>query len=93
MNRQASNGISMTPTEQALSAIWKEILELQDCPMDVNYVDLGGTSVSLYLIIERINQQWGLDFDPQFFFDPERATLRDISAELDLALSAQKNAA
>jgi len=66
--------------EGAVAAIWKEILNVPAVRPDDRYLDLGGNSVSLYLIVERIRSDLKVDINPQHFFHPERSRLSDIAA-------------
>ena len=71
-----------TPEELGLSEIWKEFLTLEKVNRDDKYLDLGGNSVALYLIVERIKEKYGFDIDPQIFFHPENSRLSDIASEI-----------
>ncbi|MFI6902189.1 phosphopantetheine-binding protein, partial [Nonomuraea sp. NPDC050394] len=49
------------PTEQALAAIWRSLLDLQDVGRHQNFVTLGGDSVLATRLAEEIRIEFGVD--------------------------------
>ncbi|TKC86273.1 hypothetical protein FAZ69_20680 [Trinickia terrae] len=68
-----------TPEEAALASIFCEILNLDRIDPDVGYLDLGGNSISLYLILEKVKERYAIDLDPQLFFKRETSSLRELA--------------
>lgn len=46
--------------EDALAAIWCEVLEVPSVSADDNFFDLGGHSVLLHMVRDRIDERLGL---------------------------------
>jgi acyl carrier protein len=69
--------------EDRLAHIVQETLGLPSVSRTSRYVDLGGNSVSLYLIIERVKSEMGIDLEPQLFFHPTQSSIGDIAREIN----------
>ncbi len=74
-----------TPEEVRLTDILMEVLEIPEIRRTDRYLDLGGNSVSLFLVVERIRNEMGVDIDPQLFFDPNRSSIAGLAKEIALA--------
>ncbi len=70
-----------TPTEEAVRAIWYEVLSASDIGVEDNFFALGGHSLSAVRLVTRINAAYGADLTlSAFFLDP---TIRGVSRIVD----------
>src|SRR5439155_21574551 len=58
-----------TPAEQALGAIWGEVLGLEAVGLDDNFFDLGGHSLVAVRLVARIQAALGIDLALRAVFD------------------------
>ncbi|MFJ7997200.1 phosphopantetheine-binding protein [Streptomyces sp. NPDC096310] len=49
----------VTATERAIAAIWSEVLEVSQVSVEDNFFDLGGHSVLLHMVQDRIGRELG----------------------------------
>ncbi|MFE3604014.1 phosphopantetheine-binding protein, partial [Streptomyces sp. NPDC059142] len=49
----------VTATERVLAAIWSEVLEVSQVSVEDNFFDLGGHSVLLHMVQDRIGRELG----------------------------------
>lgn len=59
----------LDPTTEAVLAIWREVLELDDLGPDEDLFDLGGHSLTITAIAARIHRSLGVDVPLDVFFD------------------------
>jgi amino acid adenylation domain-containing protein len=60
-----------TPTEEVLAGIWRELLKVDQIRVHDNFFDLGGHSLMIVRLINRINQTFGVSLSvPEFFHNP-----------------------
>nr|WP_272923643.1 phosphopantetheine-binding protein [Streptomyces sp. SID8373] len=71
-------GTGSDPTTEAVLAIWREVLELDDLGCDEDLFDLGGHSLTITAIAARIHRTLGVDLPFDVFFDAP--TVRGIAA-------------
>jgi acyl carrier protein len=64
-------------TEQALAALWDEVLEVQKVGVTHSFVELGGDSLKAIRLLSRIFQHFGVEVKLQELFP--RATVRDLA--------------
>ncbi|MEV6124461.1 amino acid adenylation domain-containing protein [Streptomyces sp. NPDC052077] len=57
------------PVTEAVLAIWREVLELDDLRPDEDLFDLGGHSLTITAIAARVHQKFGVDVPLDVFFD------------------------
>jgi len=70
-----------TPTETSLAALWSQILGIETIHADDSFFSLGGNSLQLIRLMDRIASIWGLAVDPSgIFIHP---TLRAMARLLD----------
>jgi aryl carrier-like protein len=62
-----------------LSAIWKEVLNVDEVGLDDNFFDIGGDSIYLVDVVA-MAQERGLTFTPVVVF--EHPTIRSLAAHL-----------
>lgn len=68
-----------TPEEAELARIFCEVMNLDRIEREAAYLELGGNSVSLYLILEKVKERYAIDLDPQLFFKSETSSLRALA--------------
>ncbi|NEO29118.1 MAG: amino acid adenylation domain-containing protein [Symploca sp. SIO3C6] len=70
------------PTEEALVAIWSQLLGLEKIGIDDNFFELGGHSLLAAQVISRSQQALGVEIPPQSLFEnPTVATLAEAIAQ------------
>ena len=68
-----------TPSEISLVAIWKDILGLDQIGADDSFLELGGDSLQLMRMLNRVRQIFGRDVSiPGFFVSPTVSALAKI---------------
>jgi acyl carrier protein len=72
-----------TPAEQALAAIWAEVLALEAIGLDDNFFDLGGHSLVAVKLVARIQAALGIDLPLRAVFDAP--TLRAMATLAEAA--------
>ncbi len=81
----ASPAASPTPTsptdiEQELAQIWKTALRLDAVGFDDNFLHLGGDSISMMTVLDRVEQQYGIRIAPAEFY--QQGTIRHLAAHV-----------
>lgn len=75
-----------SPSEKYLAALWAEIIGLD--PNQVllphKFLEVGGNSLTLNIILARIEAETGASISPELFFDDERSSLFEVAKELDI---------
>ena len=56
-----------TPIEEALAAIWAEVLTLDEVGVHDNFFDLGGDSLLTMKVISRLKKSTGISLEPREF--------------------------
>ena len=79
-------GSSPTCTEERIAEVWRVVLDVPRVERDADFFDLGGTSLSLLRMFNRVNEVFGLDLDITVLIDG--ATVRLLGRHVDAALSA-----
>jgi hypothetical protein len=74
-------GPPLTPTEQVLAAIWSEVLEVPHVGVEQNFFDLGGHSVLLHMVLDRVVSRLGMN--PPLIELFQYPTVRGLAAYLD----------
>ncbi|SAL34692.1 non-ribosomal peptide synthetase [Caballeronia humi] len=73
------------PAEEALAAVWKEVLKAERIGRDDNFFELGGDSILVLQVIARSRKR-GLRFTPKQLFDgPTVAQLAQVAKLVDAA--------
>jgi hypothetical protein len=75
-------------SERYIAAIWSEIIGLKKVTSSDRFLDIGGNSLTLTLILNRIKSERGVSMDGEPFFDPQRSSLAALAEQLDAALAA-----
>ncbi len=61
----ADSALPLTETEQALSAIWSQLIGTTDIGRDATFFDVGGHSLLALQAINQIEEQWNKRLQPQ----------------------------
>jgi amino acid adenylation domain-containing protein len=79
-----------TPTEEALAAVWAEVLRVERVSVEDNFFALGGDSMRILQVISRA-QERGLSLSAQQVYQHQtvRELARDLEESLNLAESAK----
>lgn len=75
-----------TTNEKYLAVLWSEVIGLRQVLLSHKFVRVGGNSLTLNIILTRIETEKGATLDPQLFFDDDRSSLFELARELDAAL-------
>ncbi|MFC5220499.1 thioester reductase domain-containing protein [Streptomyces coerulescens] len=76
-------GTVATPTEQAVAAVWREVLGVRDIDPDEDFFEVGGHSLRAVRVLLRLRERLGVDLPVQVFF--AAPTIRTLAAEFDRA--------
>ncbi|GAA0229475.1 hypothetical protein GCM10009527_027460 [Actinomadura nitritigenes] len=79
-----------TPTEEALAAIWADVLGLDRVGVDDDFFDLGGHSLLATQVVSRIRSTFGAELTLAALFD--RPTVARFAAAVDEAVPASGGA-
>jgi amino acid adenylation domain-containing protein len=71
-----------TPTEQAIAAIWQDLLRVEGVGLDDNFFDLGGHSLLAVECVARVESELGLRVAPR---EMVYQTLRQVAANCEVA--------
>lgn len=64
---------------EAMRTIWEDAIGERGIDETRSFLDVGGNSVALFLIVEKIREAWGVDVEPELFFQEDGSSLRDVS--------------
>lgn len=73
-------------SEKYLAALWSEIIGVDHVQLPDKFLDIGGNSLTLNIMLTRIKAETGAELDPQLFFDDDSSSLRELAKELDISL-------
>jgi Phosphopantetheine attachment site len=73
-------------SEQYLASLWCEEIGIDAIEPDDTFLQVGGNSLTLKIIVNKVREQHGVLIDPQLFFQPDTSSLSQIAAELDRLL-------
>ena len=74
-------------SEKYLASLWKEIIGLEQVKLQHKFEEVGGNSLTLNLMLTRMETEKGASVESELFFDPDRSSLFELAKELDLALA------
>jgi aryl carrier-like protein len=72
----------ISPAEESLSAIWAQVLRIDNVSIDDNFFALGGDSIRIVQIVSQA-QQKGLRLEAQMIY--QHQTIRELAQELEKA--------
>jgi hypothetical protein len=75
-----------SPNEKYLASLWAEIIGLDrnQVLLPHKFLEVGGNSLTLNIILNRIEAETGASLDAELFFDDERSSLFALARELDV---------
>ncbi|AMP99120.1 Nonribosomal peptide synthetase [Pedobacter cryoconitis] len=76
----------VTPAEEKLVEIWKEVLQITEVGTNDNFFELGGHSLLALNIVNRINTEFSCAIDVSLFF--KMVTLKDLAELISLTNAA-----
>ncbi len=71
-------------TQQAISEIWEEVLEQKGVGTKDDFFDLGGTSLGLIRVFDRLNEKFDLSLDGSVL--EEEATIAYLTERVESEL-------
>ncbi|MCP3757022.1 amino acid adenylation domain-containing protein [Streptomyces sp. TBY4] len=77
---------ALTDAERRIARIWQAVLEVPRVGRDTDFFDLGGTSLSLLRMFERVNSEFGTDLDVTVLI--EAATVAELAQRVEAARAA-----
>jgi|GEM_PF-4794404 len=77
--------------EKYLASLWAEIIHLEQVSLSDKFLEVGGNSLTLNIILNRIEIETGVALEPQLFFDEERSSLSEIAKDLEAARAGNPN--
>jgi len=80
-------------SEKYMAALWSEIIGLEQVTLSNKFLDIGGNSLTLNIILNRIEAEKGVSLEAQSFFDPDNSSLFDLAKELDVLLQNKQDQA
>lgn len=82
---RAGNQEPGSPSEKYLAALWAEIIGLDpnEILLPHKFLEVGGNSLTLNIILNRIEVETGAAIAPELFFDDDRSSLFELARELD----------
>lgn len=84
--RPAENQEPRSGNEKYLASLWSELIGLDQVMLSQKFLEVGGNSLTLNIILTRIEVETGVSLDPQLFYDDERSSLFELARELDVLL-------
>ncbi len=72
-------------SERYLAALWSEVIGLEGVTASDRFLDVGGNSLTLNIILNRIRTEKGVSLDARPFFDSDRSSLAALAEQLDAA--------
>ena len=79
--RRGVDDHARTEAERKLSAIWKEVLDLEDVGINDDFFDLGGHSLGAMRVLARVRRDFNVDISIRTVF--ERPTIAEFVLEVE----------
>lgn len=82
----AHTGQANTPgfdSEAYLASLWKEIIGVEQVRSADRFLDLGGNSLTLNVVLKRIEKETSAVMPARLFFDPQTSSLSNLAQLLD----------
>jgi hypothetical protein len=83
----AEDGEPRSASEKYLAALWAELIGLDRVTLPSKFLEVGGNSLTLNILLNRIEAEMGVELDPQLFFDDDTSSLFELARRLDDALA------
>lgn len=83
---QVGNQQPQSPSEKYLASLWVEIIGVDPSQvlLPTKFLDLGGNSLTLNIILTRIEADTGAAMASELFFDDDKSSLFALARELDV---------
>lgn len=83
--KDQSDAEPRTPHEKYLAALFEEVIGLDRGQLQRphRFLDVGGNSLTLNIILTRIEAETGASLEAEQFFDDERSSLSALAEQLD----------
>ena len=79
---------SKSTTEEVITEIWEEILQRKGIESDLDFFDMGGTSLALIRIFARVNERFNVSLDASVLI--EEATISRLATCVDVCLQNER---
>jgi acyl carrier protein len=77
----------LTPTEQTIAEIWRDLFGVANVTPSNNFFDLGGNSLTAVKFLSRVEKKFGPDaLLPETLY--QNAQLRSLAAAIDQSIAA-----
>lgn len=86
---EVSQNLPRSPSEKYMAALWLEIIGLERVTLTDAFLDVGGNSLSLNIILNRIEKETGVTLEAALFFDCDKSSVSELAKELDRQLAAK----
>ena len=73
-------------SEQYMASLWSEIIGVEAPELSDTFLEVGGNSLTLYVVVNRIQTERGVSIEPVLFFHPDTSSLSELAKELDRLL-------
>ena len=77
-----------TASEKYIASLWAEIIGLDEMQLTLSkkFVEVGGNSLTLNVMLNRIEAETGVSLKVELFFDDDKSSLFELAKELDVLL-------
>lgn len=89
--QQTKNQEPTSGSEKYMASLWSEIIGLDHIMLPDKFLDIGGNSLTLNIILNRIKAETGVSIEAELFFDPDRSSLFELARELDVLREGKTN--
>ena len=80
------NQLPQSPSEKYMAKLWMELIGLEQVLLPHTFLNVGGNSLILNLILNRVEAETGASLEAQLFFDDDKSSLLELAKALDVAL-------
>ncbi|HEY1733144.1 MAG TPA: phosphopantetheine-binding protein, partial [Acidimicrobiales bacterium] len=75
-DQPTSASTSMTSTEEAIAAIWRDLLEIDEIETDDDFFDIGATSLTAVRLLSRVDDHFGKGaLSPEQLYEDSRLSI------------------
>ena len=75
-DQPTSASTSMTSTEEAIAAIWRDLLEIDEIETDDDFFDIGATSLTAVRFLSRVDDHFGKGaLSPEQLYEDSRLSI------------------
>jgi hypothetical protein len=87
----AKSNQTASDSESYLASLWMEIIGIEQVLPDDRFLDLGGNSLTLNIVLKRIEKERAAKMPARIFFDPQTSSLSNLARTLDGLLARTPN--